>query len=69
MVLGIGNDTANVKQPENFNALLALRIIGYDTKDSIAAIKAFKLHFVQQDSVAVINDVDRKIIYDLYKKY
>ena len=68
---GFGNwyDTANVKIPENFNAMQALRIIGYDTKDSIAAIKAFKLHFVQQDSVAIINDADRKIIYDLYKKY
>lgn len=68
---GFGNwyDTANVKLPENFNALQALRIIGYNTKDSIAAIKAFKLHFVQQDSLAVINEADKKIIYDLYKKY
>ncbi len=68
---GFGNwyDTANVKPPENFNALQALRIIGYDTKDSIAAIKAFKLHFVQQDSVAIINDADKKIIYELSKKY
>ena len=68
---GFGNwyDTANVKIPENFNAMQALRIIGYDTKDSIAAIKAFKLHFVQKDSVAIINDADRMIIYDLYKKY
>jgi N-acetylmuramoyl-L-alanine amidase len=68
---GFGNwyDTANVKIPENFNAMQGLRIIGYDIKDSIAAIKAFKLHFVQQDSVAIINDADRKIIYDLYKKY
>lgn len=68
---GFGNwyDTTNVKPPENFNAMQALRIIGYNTKDSIAAIKAFKLHFVQQDSMAVINDADKKIIYDLYKKY
>ncbi|MEP7237913.1 MAG: N-acetylmuramoyl-L-alanine amidase [Ferruginibacter sp.] len=66
---GYWYDTVNVKQPENFNAIQALRIIGYDTRDSISAIKAFKLHFVQQDSVAVLNDVDRKIIYDLYKKY
>ena len=68
---GFGNwyDTVNVRQPENFNALQALRIIGYDIKDSIAAIKAFKLHFVQQDSLAVITDADKKIIYDLYKKY
>jgi N-acetylmuramoyl-L-alanine amidase len=46
-----------------------LRIIGYDTKDSVAAIRAFKLHFVQQDVEAKLTDADRKIIYDLYRKY
>lgn len=66
---GYWYDTANVKQPENFNALHGLRIIGYDTRDSIAAIKAFKLHFVQQDSLPVLTEADKKIIYDLYKKY
>lgn len=66
---GYWYDTAKIKQPENFNAMQALRIIGYNTKDSIAAIKAFKLHFVQQDSAAVLTDADKKIIYDLYKKY
>ncbi len=66
---GYWYDTTNVKPPADFNALQGLRIIGYDTKDSIAAIKAFKIHFVQQDSVAVINEADKKIIYDLYKKY
>jgi N-acetylmuramoyl-L-alanine amidase len=62
-------DTTNVSVPENFNAMQALRIIGYETKDSVAAIKAFKLHFVQQDSTAVITDADKKILYNLYKKY
>ena len=68
---GFGNwyDTTNVQLPINFNALQSLRIIGYDTKDSVAAIKAFKLHFVQQDSIAVINEADKKIIYELSKKY
>ncbi|MEP7256112.1 MAG: N-acetylmuramoyl-L-alanine amidase [Ferruginibacter sp.] len=66
---GYWYDTATVKLPENFNAIQALRIIGYDTKDSMAAIKAFKLHFVQLDSLSVINDADKKIIYDLYRKY
>jgi len=66
---GYWYDTTQVKQPENFNALQGLRIIGYDTRDSIAAIRAFKLHFVQQDSLPVLSDTDRKIIYDLYKKY
>jgi N-acetylmuramoyl-L-alanine amidase len=68
---GFGNwfDTANVKLPENFNAMQSLRIIGYDTRDSIAAIRAFKLHFLQQDKGALINEVDKKIIYELSKKY
>jgi N-acetylmuramoyl-L-alanine amidase len=68
---GFGNwyDTANVKLPADFNTLQSLRIIGYDTRDSIAAIKAFKLHFVQQDSMATINDDDKKIIYELSRKY
>ncbi|MBK8609820.1 MAG: N-acetylmuramoyl-L-alanine amidase [Chitinophagaceae bacterium] len=59
----------STKYPENFDAMQALRIIGYDTQDSIAAIKAFKLHFVQNDSVSVLTDGDKRIIYDLYKKY
>ncbi len=66
---GYWYDIAKVQQPENFNAIQALRIIGYDTKDSISAIKAFKLHFVQTDSTAVLTDTDRKIIFDLHKKY
>lgn len=66
---GYWYDTTNVKLPDNFNAMQSLRIIGYDTRDSIAAIRAFKLHFVQQDSIAVLNDADKKIIYELYKRY
>lgn len=62
-------DTTNVKVPANFDALQSLRIIGYDTRDSIAAIKAFKLHFVQQDSLPRITPADKKIIYDLYRKF
>ncbi|HQW92098.1 MAG TPA: N-acetylmuramoyl-L-alanine amidase, partial [Ferruginibacter sp.] len=66
---GYWYDTTQVKQPENFNALQGLRIIGYNTRDTVAAIKAFKLHFVQQDSLPVLTEADKKIIYDLYKKY
>ncbi len=68
---GFGNwyDTANVKLPDNFNTIQSLRIIGYDTKDSVAAIKAFKLHFMQQDSIPAISEADKKIIYELSKKY
>ncbi len=66
---GYWYDTANVKLPQNFNAMEALRIIGYDTRDTVSAIRAFKLHFVQQDGEAKLTDADRKIIYDLYRKY
>jgi len=67
---GYWYDTAAVKQlPADFNAMQSLRIIGYDTKDTMAAIRAFKLHFVQQDSIPKITEADKKIIYDLSKKY
>ncbi len=68
---GYGNwyDTTNIKLPDNFNAMQSLRIIGYDTRDSIAAIRAFKLHFIQHDSLQRITEADKKVIYGLYKKY
>ena len=55
--------------PENFNPEEALRIIGYDTKDIAAAIRAFKLHFVQREINAILTDEDKRILYSLYKKY
>lgn len=66
---GYWYDTGRTQLPADFNALQSLRVIGYNIKDSVAAIKAFKLHFVQQDSIPVINQADRKIIYELSKKY
>lgn len=59
--------TENV--PEDFNTKEALRIIGYDTSDTTAAIKAFKLHFIQTDISAVLTVEDKKVLYNLYKKY
>jgi N-acetylmuramoyl-L-alanine amidase len=55
--------------PSNFDAMQALRIIGYDVIKPEAAIQSFKLHFVQTDSTKTINDDDRKIIFELEKKY
>jgi len=62
------SDTSGVIVPEQFNHLMALRMVGYDIKDSVAAVVAFKRHFVQ-DTVPVLGDADRKILYTLYKKY
>ncbi|MCW3107746.1 MAG: N-acetylmuramoyl-L-alanine amidase [Segetibacter sp.] len=61
------SDTTNVIVQENFNSVNALRIIGYDVKDSTAAIKAFKRHFMQ-DTTAIITDADKKILVDLMNK-
>lgn len=54
--------------PANFNHLQALKIIGYDTKDTTAAIRSFKRHFMQ-DSTKRINDADRNVLNNLMKKY
>lgn len=62
-------DTTNINTPPDFNNLQALRIIGYDVRDSSAAIAAFKRHFLQQDSSKVLLDGDRKILYLLEQKY
>jgi N-acetylmuramoyl-L-alanine amidase len=54
---------------EHFNSLDALRIIGYDISDSSAAIQSFKVHFIQRDIESPMSDLDRLILYNLYKKY
>jgi N-acetylmuramoyl-L-alanine amidase len=66
---GLWYDTTAVVMPEYFNAQQALRIIGYNVKDTTAAIRSFKLHFVQQDTTAALTDADKKILYDLSQKY
>jgi N-acetylmuramoyl-L-alanine amidase len=62
------SDTSKVIVPQNFNNLQALKIIGYDTRDSAAAIKAFKRKFEQQDNSAFLTEGDRKILYSLFRK-
>jgi len=60
-------DTTNVVVPESFNTIQALRIIGYDVRDSTAAIKAFKRHFLQ-DTAATVSDADKKVMYQLMQE-
>lgn len=60
-------DTTRLSIPENFNTLQALRIIGYDVKDSIAAMTAFKRHFLS-DTSRQVRDADKKVLYSLMKK-
>lgn len=64
------SDTTNVQIPSDFNSIQALRIIGYDVRDSVAVIKTFKRKYEQiEDKNAVLTDADRKILYTLYRKF
>ncbi|WP_316816834.1 N-acetylmuramoyl-L-alanine amidase [Pedobacter nyackensis] len=67
--LGLWYDDILNLPPEDFNAELALRVIGYDTRNLAAAIGAFKLHFVQTDVTQVLTQADKLILFNLYKKY
>jgi N-acetylmuramoyl-L-alanine amidase len=62
-------DTTNVKVDDNFDYLMALRIIGYDISAPASAVAAFKRHFMKDDSGGSMNAVVRKIIYAVYRKY
>ena len=66
---GFWYDTTGIQVPVNFDAVQALRIIGYDIVKPEAAIQSFKIHFLQDDSTKMINDDDKKILFDLQKKY
>lgn len=65
---GLWYDEVREEVPANFNHIQALRIIGYDVKDTSAAIQAFKRHFLQ-DTTKRINDLDKSVLYNLQKKY
>jgi len=54
---------------DELDPIVALRIIGYDVSDPDAAIRAFKLHFIQKDDGLALTDFDKKILMNLYKKY
>lgn len=61
-------DTTGVCVPEGFNNLTALRVIGYDIRDSSAAALAFKRHF-EQDTLRCWGLPEEKILYTLYRAY
>ena len=54
--------------PKNFNIEQGLRIIGYDTRNLSAAIKAFKLHYIQNEVDDVLNEKTINTIYSIYYK-
>jgi N-acetylmuramoyl-L-alanine amidase len=65
---GLWYDDTLDEVPAYFNHLQALRIIGYDVKDTSAAIQSFKRHFLQ-DTTKFLNVTDKVVLYNLQKKY
>jgi N-acetylmuramoyl-L-alanine amidase len=61
-------DAPNAELPANFDHLQALRIVGYDIKDTNAAIVGFKRHWLQ-DTTRGLNAEQLKVLYQLSKKY
>lgn len=65
---GLWYDTTGVMLPSAFNAIESLRIVGYNIRDSLAAIVAFKRHFLQVDSSWSLSEEDKKVLYALSRK-
>lgn len=65
---GIWPDDVLEPAPSDFNAEQGLRIIGYNTKNLPAAITAFKLHYIQSEVNAVLDEKTINTIYNIYKK-
>ena len=65
---GLWYDDVRDTIPTGFNAVMALRLIGYDTKDTTAAIRSFKLHFMH-DTDRQMNTADKSVLNNLATKY
>lgn len=65
---GVWADETLEPAPINFNIEQGLRIIGYDTKNLSAAIMAFKIHFIQTEVNAILDEKTINTIYSVYKK-
>lgn len=63
------NTKTEEESPLDIDPQIALRIIGYDTSNLDAAIKAFKLHFIQAEVNGILTDHDLRVLNNLYKKY
>ena len=62
------SDTTGVQVPAAFDRLSALRIVGFDMKDTTAAIIGFKRHWLQ-DTTRGLNPVQEKVLYQLSRKF
>ncbi len=59
---GLWCDTPPSELPPGFDSVLSLRALGYDVSDLSAAVQAFKLHFIQDESPPVLSESDKRML-------
>lgn len=65
---GLWCDAPFPEPPPAFDAAAALRALGYDMGNPEAAIRAFKLHFLPDETSFALNERSRGLLYCLYQK-
>ncbi len=63
------DDTTYVTVPADFNPYQALRNIGYNLKDTLAVVGAFRRHWMQDSVYQPMDSISDKILYSLFLKY
>lgn len=63
------SDTTGMVVPAEFNAIYALRIVGYDISNIGAATQAFRRHFLTVEKPGDLSEPEKKVLYVLMKKY
>ncbi|MEO4006693.1 N-acetylmuramoyl-L-alanine amidase [Flavobacterium sp. CAU 1735] len=59
-----------VTPPVGFESKIGLKVIGYDVSNLDAAIKAFKIHYIQEnEESAELTEHDLSILYAIYRKF
>jgi N-acetylmuramoyl-L-alanine amidase len=65
---GLWCETALPEPPDAMDAILSLRAFGYDVSDPVAAIGAFKRHFVPDETASEFTERDRRVLYCLLSR-
>ena len=63
------SDTTGIEVPVDFNAVYALRIVGYDVGNISAATQAFRRHFLTVEKAGELTEPEKKVLFSLMKKY
>ena len=66
--LGLWCDPPYAERPVPFDDAVELQALGYDVSDVEAAIGAFKLHFLADESSRVMSDHDRALLHCLIQE-